>query len=61
MESFIKGLGRKYPAISFKDTIITIGYGGSVCFDFSDPRFFDQLDAVMTHLLIHDDLSAFLV
>lgn len=59
MKDFVQDLGKKYPVVTVNGTDVTIGYSGSVQLDVTDPGFFDQLDAVMEHLLSHDDLKAF--
>jgi hypothetical protein len=59
MKDFVQDLGKKYPVVNVNGTDVIIGYNGSVKLDTADPGFFDQLDVVMEHLLVHDDLKAF--
>jgi len=59
MQSFLQDLGKKYPVVTWKGIDVIVGYNGSVRLDVTDPNFFDRLDAVMDHLLSHDDLKAF--
>lgn len=60
MQSFVRELGTKYPMICMGDsTEVVISYGRRIKLDIADPGFFDQLDAIVDHLLNHDDLVAF--
>jgi hypothetical protein len=62
-------LGKKYPLFILGsassegqvvlDTSFSAHFVQTVVLDYSDPKFFGQLDQVIKHVLTHDDLSQF--
>ena len=58
---FMMEWGRKFPfvqTIENEGTVI-VSYKGQITLDFRHPRFFDHLEAVLEHVVAHDDLSEF--
>lgn len=53
--------GKKVPMINIteKEGTVQISYRKQLILDFRDPRFFDQLELVLDHVLKQDDLSLF--
>ena len=58
---FVKSWGKKLPVayIIENDGVVNITYQKTLILDFRDPRFFDYLGLVLTHVLEQDDLAQF--
>ncbi len=56
----LTAIGNKYPAFMLQeDGILHCCFKATVKLDWTDPKFFDKLDAVIDHVKANDDLSRF--